>query len=372
MNSLERFLKVMEYEPVDRVPNYELGVWPQTAERWFEEGLPRGKFTWDWFVEEAALDLDRREYIPINFGMIPPFEREVLERTDRYEIIRHPNGVVTKALLEGTVGGGRMSMDQYLSFPVQNLADFRKLTERYKPALPERYLFDWEQDISRWRNRDYPLILGQNCAAGGYYWNAREWMGTEGLSYAWYDQPELMHEMMEFYTDYVIETCRPVLEKIDVEYFNLSEDMAMKGGTLLSPATFKEFIFPRLKRLVEFMKSHGVRYVTLDSDGFVDPVIPLLLEAGVDCNWPLERASDMDPAWLRKKYGRNLRLMGGVDKRELAKGKEAILAHLRSLQPVVAEGGFIPTVDHTVPPDVSYDNFMYYIEAKLKLLEGKL
>jgi len=80
----------------------------------------------------------------------------------------------------------------------------------------------------------------------------------------------------------------------------------------------------------------------------------------------------MDPIRLRREYGRDLRLWGGVDKREIAKGPAAIDAHLRELLPLIEEGGYIPTVDHTVPPDISWDNFCYYMDAKKRLLEGKL
>ena len=110
----------------------------------------------------------------------------------------------------------------------------------------------------------------------------------------------------------------------------------------------------------------------LDSDGNPDLLIPMLMDAGVDMIWPMERAAGMDPVETRKKYGKSLRLSGGVDKREIAKGKEAIDAHLRHLAPLVEEGGFIPTIDHAVPPDVSWDNFKYYMDSKRKMLEGKL
>jgi uroporphyrinogen decarboxylase len=127
-----------------------------------------------------------------------------------------------------------------------------------------------------------------------------------------------------------------------------------------------------MKRVVEFYKSHGVRYVAVDTDGNPEPLIPLLMEAGVDILWPLERAANQDPARLREEYGTSLRLWGGVDKRVLARGREAIDEHLRSFIPLIEEGGFVPHVDHTVPPDVSWDNFRYYMEQKDKLLRGAL
>lgn len=371
MTDLERFLAVMDYSSFDRVPNHELGVWAQTAQAWSEQGVPA--LTYNWFVKEDFLGLDHREYTPMNCGMIPGFDAEVLEKTDRYEVKRHANGIVTKALIEGSVGGGRMCMDQYVSFPVETREDFRELKKRFVAGLDERYPADWKEKlVPEWKNRDYVLSLGHNCSACGFYWRGREWMGTENLSYAWYDQPDLMHDMMEFYADFTIAMVKPILEEIDVEYFNLNEDFAMKNGPLLSPETFRTFVFPHLKRLVEFVKSRGARYVTLDSDGNPEPLIPLLMDAGIDCIWPMERASDMDPVRIRKKFGKDLRLMGGVDKRELSKGRAEIDAHLKALAPLVAQGGYIPTVDHTVQPDVTWENFQYYMEVKRKLLAGEL
>jgi len=373
MTERERFINTMEYKPVDHIPNYELGVWPQTVACWEKEGLKATDLHWDWFTGEEYFNMNSREFIPVNYGMIPPFEQKVLEKTDRYEIIQNSIGIVTKALIEGTVGGGRLCMDQYLKFPVEKPEYFKELKKRYIANLPVRYPPQWKtQRLSGWKNREHVLVLGQNCAAGGFYWRAREWMGTENLSLAWYDYPEMMHEMMEFYADFTIEVSKSILEEIDTEYFNLSEDFAMKTGPLLSPYTFKEFIFPHMKRLVTFLKSHRVKYVTLDSDGNPEAIIPMLMDAGIDLIWPLERASDMDPVRIRKKFGKNLRLSGGVDKRELAKDKKAIYNHLKELVPLVEEGGYIPTVDHTVPPEVSLENFRYYMEQKQFLLAGKL
>ena len=368
MTDRERFLALMEYGHPDRVPNHELGVWPQTVQRWESEGMPESTLHFGWFTGEEYFGMDKRLFIPVDFGMKPPFEPEVLERTDRYEIIRNPGGVVTKALIDGTVGGGRMCMDQYLRFPVETIDDFRDLKKRYVADLPERY--PPKENLPDWRKSNDVRVLGHNCAAGGFYWRAREWMGTENLSYAWYDDPMLMHEMMEFYADFTIEVAKPILKEIDVDYFNLSEDFAMKTGPLLSPDTFKEFIYSPMKRLVEFFKSHGVKYVSLDSDGRPEVLIPQLMDVGIDILWPMERAADMNPLRIRKKFGKSLRLMGGVDKRELAKGPKAIDAHLRELVPLIEDGGFIPTVDHTVPPDVSWDNFCYYMDSKRRLLDG--
>lgn len=370
MTHLERFLNVMEYKPVDRVPNWEVGCWPQTQDRWDAEGLSRHKVYWNWFVGCEEFGFDPREFIHLDSGMKPPFDVEVLSRDERYEVIRSANGIVTRALIEGTSRGGRACMDEYIGFPVENQADFDALKKRYIASdLTRREEYWQELRLDGWKNRRHPLILGENCTTLGFYWRMREWMGTEALSFAFYDEPELIHDMCSFIADYTIELVRPTLEKIAPDYVMINEDMSMKSGPLLAPATYKEFIYPEMRRLVDFLKANGVKYVFVDTDGNSEPLIPLLMDAGVDGLWPIERASvDQDPLFLRRKYGKALRLTGAVDKRELAKDKKAISAHLRTFIPLIEEGGFIPTVDHTVPPDVSLENFRYYIEKKQHLL----
>jgi hypothetical protein len=373
MTIRERFLALMEYQPLDRVPNHEVGVWEQTKDRWEREGLNIHDLTWDWFTGCEYFDLDLREYIPVHYGMLPPFDVETLEETERHIVYRHANGIITRALKDGESRGMRLSMDQYIDFPVHDRDDFRKLKKRYNPHLSGRYPSYWKDlRLPAWKDRQHVLVLGANCSTLGFYWRAREWMGTEGVSYAWYDQPDLMHEMMEFVADFTIEVSKPVLQEVTPDYIFINEDMAMKNGPLLSPRTYRQFIFPHMRRLVDFFKRSGVPYIIVDTDGNSEPLIPLLVEAGVDGLWPLERASDMDPLAIRRKYGRDLRLWGGVDKRELTKDKAAIDAHLRSLAPLIEDGGFIPTVDHLVPPDVSLENFKYYMEQKQLLLYGAL
>ena len=188
MTELELFVACMEYRGCDRRPNHELGIWPQTRERWRKEAPEAvADFTWNWFVCEPGLNLDRREYIPIHYDFIPPFEPEIIEETPEYEIVRNHKGIVTRALKAGTVAGGRMSMDQYLQFPVSCPKDFAEIKTRLIPAAPERYPKELDQRLGAWFKRDYPLVLGENCAANGFYWRARELMGTEALSLAFYE-----------------------------------------------------------------------------------------------------------------------------------------------------------------------------------------
>lgn len=371
MTPLERFRAVMSHGSPDRLPHWELGAWAQALQRWESEGMPQPGYRGDWFSGIDNLGMDRRIFAPLNFNVIPAFDYDVLEETDRYVVARNHKGIVTKALKEGSVGGARMSMDEYLSFPVTCLADFERLKQRYDPYDPRRYPENWSALVAEWQVRDVPLVLGRNCL-GGFYWNAREWMGTENLSFAFYEQPELVEAMFEFFADFLIAVTERARQDIGFDYFCLNEDLAFKSAPLLSPALYRKFLFPHLKRVIEALKGHGVKYIAVDTDGNPGPLIPQFMEAGVDVLWPLERAAEnMDPYELRRTYGKELHLWGGVDKREIARGPAAIDAHLASLAGLVEDGGFIPTLDHTFPPDISLANLEYYNQQKQKLLRGE-
>jgi uroporphyrinogen decarboxylase len=136
----------------------------------------------------------------------------------------------------------------------------------------------------------------------------------------------------------------------------------------MGPKLFAEFLLPHYRRYVGSLKGHGVRLVLVDTDGDHNVLIPVFLEAGVDGFCPLERAAGMDPVRTRREYGRSVCMMGGVDKREIARGPAATEAELARLAPVVESGGYIPTIDHSIPPDVSYADFQYYLEAKRRIL----
>jgi len=370
MTDRERFLNVMEFKPVDRYPNYELGVWGQTIERWYSEGLPRDVCYWNWFEGEPYFEIDRRMFIPVNARIVPAFDEEVIEENDRYIIFKDGIGRIRKAMKEGTVRGTRPSMDQYIDFPVKDRKSFEEIKKRYNPKSPIRYPMWWDEMVRLWRDRDYPLCLFVNGQIG-FYWTLREWVGTENLSYMFYDDPILVHEMLDFIADFIIQLSTKALSSVQIDYFNFSEDFAGKGGPLISPKIYKEFFAPRVKRVVEHFQKYGVRYFWVDSDGNFEVLIPYMIEAGINGIWPLEQAAGMDPIKLRKKYGKDIVLLGGIDKRELTKDKASIEKELYSKVPYLLEyGGYIPHLDHTFPPDIPYDNFLHYMELKKKLLRG--
>jgi len=222
--------------------------------------------------------------------------------------------------------------------------------------------------VRRWQEREYPLCLLTNGTIG-LYAQLRRWVGTEGISYLFYDDPALVEEMVEFTVEFTLRVTRRARREIRFDYFNFFEDFAGKGGPLISPGLFRKFFFAGYRRIIEEFRRDGIEHFWLDSDGDTRVLIPLMIEAGITCHWPLEQASGMDPLSLRKEYGQDLVLCGGIDKRALTKGKEDIERELSAKIPLLLErGGYIPHVDHTFPPDIPYENFQYYMELKLKLI----
>jgi len=275
---------------------------------------------------------------------------------------------VRKGLKEGTVRGTRMSMDTYMDFPIKTREDWLAFRKRLDPKSPARYPMWWEDEVRALNNRTYPLLMGRD-AAFGLYWKLRELMGTVGVSYAFFDQPALIEEILEYLTDFFIEIFHPALHQVEFDMMVFSEDFAGKGGPLISPAIFHRFFARHYRRIADFVHDHGVPAILVGTDGYTVPLIGPLLDCGVDGQGPLECAAGMDPVELRREFGTDLFLMGGIDKLVLPHGKEAIREELyRKIPPLLEQGRYIPTVDHTVQPDVPYENWLYYLELKEELL----
>jgi uroporphyrinogen decarboxylase len=362
MNERERFSRIMQFQKVDRVPNYELGLLKGTAERWYSEGLPSGV---DWKEHFEIGDFRHTADIP-NMDMIPPFEQKLVEETDSYKISIGADGIKAKHLKTDEV-----FMPQFLEYPVKNLEDFRNLKKRYDVESPGRYPSpeEWAKKVETWKKRDHQL---RPPAHIGAYWTLRKWLGTKNLSMAFHRQPHLVHEMMDFLADYSIGVLDKAAREVDFDFFNFPEDFAYKGAPLISPGQFREFFLPFYRQLTGFLRGHGIEIFNVDSDGSFDVLIPLLLEGGVTGIWPLEQAAgpEMNPVALRKKYGKDLALMGGIDKRVLAKDKKSIEVELTSKLPyLLSSGGYIPFIDHNLPPNIPFANFEYYMELKKELLE---
>jgi uroporphyrinogen decarboxylase len=141
------------------------------------------------------------------------------------------------------------------------------------------------------------------------------------------------------------------------------EDMAYKSGPMIGPKMVRAFMLPRYERLNQVIRDAGIDVLYLDCDGNVDELVPIWLEAGINLIWPLEIAAGTDPLALRRKYGKEIILAGGLDKRELMKDKESLRREVMGKVPALAQTGpYFPSPDHLVPIDMPFENFCYYIE----------
>ncbi|NLG27897.1 MAG: hypothetical protein GX557_08290 [Chloroflexi bacterium] len=354
MNDRERFLATMNYQPRDRCPWWEMWYWSETLERWHDEGLPQDVHL------ERFLGVDHRESAQVNVGLVPDFDRETLEETEEYEIFRRTDGVIAKQF-KGDLKG---RMPQWLRFPMESRDDWDKVIKpRLNPDSPTRYPLRWSDLKRMWAGRDYPLSI----SGGSVFGWIRNWMGLEGVSQALYDEPAWIHEMMNYLAEFIVAVVHRALHEVRIDYVTMWEDMAYKAGPLISPRMFRDFMLEPYKKITSAFHEHDVHLIFVDSDGDSGPLMPLWLEGGVTGYYPIERAAGMDAAQLRAQHGRQLRLIGGIDKRAMAAGPRAIEAELAAVADLVADGGYIPWCDHLVPPDVSFENYMYYVQRMKEL-----
>ena len=349
MNDRERFLATMHYQERDRCPWGEMGFWPKTLERWRGEGWTDGSDFRQFFGFDRL-----REQVDVSLGFVPGFEEEVIEYTGEHRIVRREDGIVAREFK------GELSyhMPQWLRHPLETRDDWEnEIKPRLNPDSAGRYPTDWAEKVRVWKQRDYPLTLRMGSIFG---W-LRNWMGLERICLTLYDDPEWIQEMMDYMAEFCCACGRRALEDLDLDYVLLWEDMAYKSGPMMAPAMFRRFMLAPYRKLTGFIRDRGVDLIFVDSDGHAEPLIPLWLEGGVNGFYPIERAAGMDPVRLRKRFGKELRLIGGVDKLAMIAGPDAIDAQLRHVAPLLKEGGYIPWCDHFVPPDVSLGNYLHYV-----------
>jgi len=355
MTHRERFNRIFRYQPVDRAPYWGTGGWSETMRRWISEGMPEAVSLSKYFGAEET------KGIPVYYGPWPHFPYEVLKEEGATQVVRNHEGIIMRVYKTD----GDRSMPHFLEFPVKTRDDYRTII---KPRLcqnpRDRFPADWNRRCAEWKERTDPLCLfGDRWS--GFFGPLRNLMGLENLSYAFYDDPALIEEMMDDICDNILLITEQILNDTDIDYWAFWEDMGMKTGPLLSPELFDRFMVPRYRRVTDYLRSRGVDLIFVDSDGDVHALIPLWLKAGVNGLWPCEIAANMEPAPIKKQYGRDLLLCGGIDKRALAAGPKAIDEELKKVPPLVAGGGYVPMVDHSCPPDISWSNYCYYME-KLK------
>jgi hypothetical protein len=377
MNERERFRETLLFGRPDKVPLQPGHPRESTLEAWHQQGLPEGADWHDYLMQILGIRYEPtqpRVDLGVSFKMIPTFEEKVLERRDGHVIVQDWMGAITEISDKYDYTYIRQPKDfvtrKWHRFPVQSRQDWEeKIKWRYDPRHPERFPDDFEARARALQDRDYVLRLDIN----GPFWQLREWCGFENLCMLMIDEPDFVQGMIDFWADFVLETLDLVLGQVEPDYIQVSEDMGYKLHSMISPAMTRRFLLPTWDRWVQTIKASGCPIVGMDSDGYMAELMPIWIEAGFNCCFPVEVAAGNDIVAFRRQYDRQMAYIGGIDKRALAAGGEKMRAEVnRVVPPLFEEGGFIPGCDHGVPPDISWPTYVAYARLLAQLSRWRM
>jgi len=262
-------------------------------------------------------------------------------------------------------------MPEYLDHPVKDMKTWvENVKWRLAAGAPGR--FDHlEKEMREARTAAGQGLMITQCVIGAYMY-LRSLVGPEGLLYAFYDMPDVIHDCMETWLQLADAVTARHQEYVTLDEIFFGEDICYNHGALISPEMMKEFLLPYYRQLIENTRRRQIDksrhlFVQIDTDGYVEDVIPIYAGIGMDAMSPFEVAAGNDLLRIAKEHPR-LVMTGGIDKRVLAKGPKAIDKFLgRAIPPMRERGGFIPTWDHGVPEEVSFENYMHYRKRVVEL-----
>jgi uroporphyrinogen decarboxylase len=389
MNSREKFLSVMRMQNGDysnvEIPKVEFGYWAGTIRKWFNEGLPAIEEVPDNISDGIAIMANKNIYskmektgdvnvqpifgldqyltkFPIDYS--PMFAKDVIEKTDAHIIYKDEYGVLNKNDINMT------SLPMELDHPVKDWKSWNEYKQHYSSEnIKKRLPPDWENLTARLKNRDFPIRLGGTN--GGFLGFPRQIMGLNSYMLMLHDDPRLIHDICDTFLKFLIEYYGLIVKDVKVDCLLIWEDMAGKMGSLISPAHFKEFLTPRYKAMVSFAKDAGIDIILTDSDGFVEDLIPLIVETGVTGMYPFERAAGNDLLRIRKNFP-DFQLLGGIDKWILFNdsNQAEINEELSITVELLKKGRYIPHIDHFVSQDCVWGNFSYYRRELNKIINS--
>jgi uroporphyrinogen decarboxylase len=377
MTNRDRALAVLRYQPVDRLPLVHFGVLRETREIWAAQGHisdAEARNANDGTPEEDAMagrlgfDFNWQTMFYTNGDIRPCLDtRVVAEFPDGTQHVSDGHGAVR---VNKPGGGSIHAEEDHL------LKDRRSWEEHFKPRMqwsPERVTHSsvrvGEKSIRfdqgglehlRTGQRDRPL--GLHC--GSLYGQFRNWVGVEGTCYMLADDEPLVDEILNTIGDLSYRNVEFALQsgaKFDFAHF--WEDICFKNGPLVNPSVFADKVGPHYRRITRLLKTHGIDIVSLDCDGWIDSLIPVWFENGVNTMFPIEVGTwNACIAPWREKYGRGLLGVGGMNKRAFSRDRKAVDAEIERLRPLVELGGYIPCPDHRIPEDCLFDLVRYYCD----------
>lgn len=351
----ERYLAHCDFEDTGREMFCELfGPLLQLESEWRRQGATEKE------ISMTAFDFDYvlRISLPCRTGVLTGRSTVVLEDTPEYTLAIDHMGRKTR------LNKSAASISHPLEYPVKTMDDWL--------AIKHWYTFDEKrihtqllEERRSLRGKGYLTLMS---TPGGFD-EPRQLLGEEGLCMVYFDEPEMIVDMLETMADTTIRVMERVCDKIPLDVLTIHEDMAGKSGPLVGPAQMNEFIIPYYKKVWEAAKAFGARQFSQDSDGNILPVLDGFLEAGVNVFHPFEPAAGMDMVKVREKYGKTFCIKGGIDKFALLRGKDAIRDELSyKTCEIMRHGGTVFGLDHRIPNGVTIENYRYYVNLAREML----
>lgn len=375
MTARERFLATISFEPSVRPLMWECGFWRETIDLWRTQGLPGSDASGadarsgerlpggHGYARDVCEYFDFDEYyafIPIQTrNLVPGFDEEVLEDHGSWTLRRNRNGAVEK------VGKDNPGVRAIVRGAVETPADWERIkSEHMKPVLEDRVTGCLDHIIERVRTGTQP-IRGIQCEP---WLNLGELFGLDKLLYLMAAEPAFIKAVLNDLTEFFLSLTDQLLSRIVPDICWVGGDFCFKTGPMMSPAMFREFLFPSFRSIAGLYRDYGVPAVIMHTDGDCRSLIPQFIEAGVTGAHPFEVTNGQNIAEVREAFP-SFHIFGGIDKKAVAAGRDLIDAELAAKLPgMLGRGGFIPYIDHSVPPTVPWPHFVYYRQQLARMV----
>ncbi len=352
----EEYLDYMTFQANERPLFTEIfGPIIGLKEEWAEQGATAEELDFSAFRYRC----EARGRVPVSTGWLGGGKSEVLEETDEYVISRDARGRRMR------LNKGVASIPLPLDYPVKTMDDWLGVKSHYE-FTEERFGKDWET-----RARAH-LEAGRVVTVGipGGFDEPRQLLGEEAVCMAFYEQPELIEDILKTIGDTALKVLDRVSSTVQVDLLSVHEDMAGKSGSLIGPKHIEEFVAPYYRRVWDMLQDRGARLFDQDSDGDMNSVIPAFLDAGVNLMHPMEPAANMDIVRAREEHGTRVAFYGGIDKHVIRRSRDEIVAELEyKIPPMVQTGGCVIALDHRIPNGTPLANYRFYIEKAWEILD---
>ena len=352
----EEYIELLTYGRVERPMLVELfGPLIGLEDEWRAQGASEDE------INMTAFDFDYVSKISCgaNTGLMGGFEPRVLQETAEHIISLDTLGRTVKLCK------GRATIALPLDFPVKDMDSWLKVKPFYE-FNERRINYEQVEKAARLQRERGTLVL---ASIPGGFDTPRELMGEEGLCIAYYEDPELIEDIMATLTDTAFRVLDRISDRVVIDNLCVHEDMAGKSGPLIGPIQINEYLKPYYRKVWDMLSSKGTRLFSQDSDGDMTPVMAETIDCGVNITYPAEPAAGMDIVSLRKKSGKSLGFKGGIDKHVLRKSKAEIVKELEyKLQPLMREGGTVFGLDHRIPNGTPLENYRFYVETAREML----